>query len=65
MVKLVKMAKNGQKGHIYKVQYKSLQMSSSIRCRGGDSMSLTLPSYSKFLPKIASAENGSNIIFKT
>ena len=44
MVKLVKMVKNGYKCQIYKVQYRSLQMSSSIRLLGGDSMFLSLPS---------------------
>ena len=44
MVKLVKNGQNGQKCQICKVQYKSFQMSSSIRLLGGDSMSLTSPS---------------------
>ena len=46
IVKMTKLVKNGQnrKCQINKFQYRSLQMSSYIRLRGGDSMSLTLPS---------------------
>ena len=35
-VKMAKLLKNGQKGQIYKVQYRCLNMSSSIRLHGGN-----------------------------
>ena len=49
---MVKNGQNGQTGkkiQIYKVQYRRLQMSSSIRLQGGDSMSLTSPSINNFV----------------